>query len=75
MAVPTTWSPDAVRSGVSLRCRVQGSSFSGGPWERGFKGRRRVGMERGVGFPALTCGGAGWRRGTPPTRAICFSRW
>lgn len=32
MALPTAWHPDAVRTRVSLRCRVQGSSSSGGPW-------------------------------------------
>lgn len=75
MALPTTWRPHAVRSWVSLCCRLQGSSSSGGSWERGVRAGRQGGLGRGVGFPALTSGGAEWQRCSPPTRAICFSRW
>lgn len=75
MALPTAGRPHAVRSWVSLCCRLQGSSSSGAPWERGVRAGRQGGLERGAGLPVLTCGGAEWQRCGPPRRAICFSRW
>lgn len=75
MALPTTWRPHAVRSWVSLCCRLQGSSSSGGPWETGVRAGRQGGWERGLGCAVLTCGGAEWQRCSPLRRAICFSRW
>lgn len=58
MALPITWRPDAVRSRVSLCCRVQGSVLSGAPGRKGSGAGGVEGKGKGCRFPAPGPAGA-----------------
>lgn len=66
MALPTAWRPDAGPCWVSLRCRVQGSASSGGPWERGVRAGGGEGLGRGVEAPGTDLWGRRVAAPQPP---------